>query len=141
MVRSVSKIPIKPEKIIADVTDDSAGGTVVFIGTVRNQNYGKKVKSLEYQAYRDMAERKMKEIETEARKKWPVKQMKMVHREGKLSVGEVSVVVAVSCEHRGDAFEACRFAIDRIKQTLPLWKKERDDRGKEIWVEGTTIES
>lgn len=137
----MSKVPIETEKIIAEVMDDSAGGTVVFIGTVRNRNEGKKVTSLEYQAYTRMAEQKMKEIEAETRKRWPVKRVRMVHREGQLSVGEVSVVVAVSCEHRGDAFEACRFAIDRIKQTLPLWKNEMDDSGKKKWVAGSPIET
>jgi molybdopterin synthase catalytic subunit len=69
-----------------------------------------------------------------------VKKIRMVHREGRLLVGEVSVVVAVSCEHRGDAFEASRYAIDRIKESLPLWKRETDAKGKRKWVEGTPIE-
>ena len=141
MTRYISKAPIETEKITADVMDDSAGGTVVFIGTVRNKNAGKKVTSLEYQVYARMAEEKMKEIEAETRKKWPVKRMRLVHRVGHLSVGEASVVVAVSCEHRGDAFEACRFAIDRVKQTLPLWKNEMDDSGNRKWVEGSPIET
>ena len=141
MSRSISNAPIETEKIIADVMDDSAGGTAVFIGTVRNRNEGKRVTSLEYQVYARMAEAKMKEIEAETRKKWPVKRMRLVHRVGQLSVGEVSVVVAVSCVHRGDAFEACRFAIDRVKQTLPLWKNEMDDSGKKKWVQGSPIET
>jgi molybdopterin synthase catalytic subunit len=139
--KHISKRHIDTWRLIEGVQSDSAGGVVVFMGTVRNTNNGVRVKGLEYQVYARMAEQKMKEIEAETRKRWPVKKMKMIHREGRLSVGEVSVVVAVSCEHRGDAFEACRFAIDRIKETLPLWKNEQDSRGKKSWVKGTPIEA
>lgn len=122
------------------VQDDSAGGTVLFVGTVRNVSDGKAVTGMEYEAYEEMAEKKMKEIETQVISRWPVKKLAMVHRYGDLRVGEVSVAVAVSTEHRGDAFEACRYAIDAIKRTLPLWKKERWRDGTEEWVQGTTIE-
>lgn len=122
------------------VQDDSAGGTVLFVGTVRNVSDGKAVTGMEYEAYEEMAEKKMKEIETQVISRWPVKKLAMVHRYGDLRVGEVSVAVAVSTEHRGDAFEACRYAIDAIKRTLPLWKKERWRDGTEEWVRGTTIE-
>lgn len=139
--RSISKGSIDPFAVVEEVMDDSAGGTVVFIGTIRNRSEGKKVRNVEYQVYREMAERRMKEIETEVKNKWPVKKIRMVHREGRLPVGEVSVVVAVSCEHRAEAFEACRYAIDRIKGALPLWKKESNAGGKKRWVEGTPIEA
>ncbi|MDG6989120.1 MAG: molybdenum cofactor biosynthesis protein MoaE [Nitrososphaerota archaeon] len=123
---------------MAEVADRGAGGTVVFIGTVRMKSKAGDVDAMEYEAYSKMAEKRLKQIEAEARTKWPVKQLTMIHREGFLRVGEASVVVAVSSEHRADAFEACRYAIDRIKTTLPLWKRERI-RGKGRWVEGVPI--
>jgi len=86
-----------------------------------------------------MAEKRMKEIESTTRKRWPVVRLAMVHRYGRLRVGEISVAVAVSCEHRAEAFEAGRFAIDTIKKSLPLWKKEKFLSGKESWVKGAPI--
>ncbi len=118
--------------------DDSAGGTVIFIGTIRNRSKIGRVEGLEYEVYKKMAEQRMKSIEAKVRKKWPVRKVRMVHREGKLKVGEVSVVVAVSSTHRAEAFEACRYAIEEIKTSLPLWKRERV-RGTARWVEGRPI--
>jgi molybdopterin synthase catalytic subunit len=135
----ITKTPIDVDSIVSEVGDDSAGGTVVFIGTIRNINDGKSVDELEYETYREMGEKKVLEIESEAKARWPVKEIRAVHRYGKLKVGEVSVVVAVSSEHRKEAFEACRYVIDKMKRTLPLWKKERR-KGKDVWVEGTPIE-
>jgi len=88
-----------------------------------------------------MAEKRMQEIERSVRKRWPVIKVAMVHRYGDLKVGEVSVAVAVSCRHRGEAFEACRYAIEAIKGTLPMWKKERYAGGAQTWVKGTPIEA
>lgn len=124
--------------MIREVSDDSAGGTVVFIGTIRNRSKLGRVEGLEYEVYKRMAERRMKSIEAQVRKKWPVRKVRMVHREGRLRVGEVSVVVAVSSTHRAEAFEACRYAIEEIKTSLPLWKRERV-RGTARWVEGRPI--
>lgn len=132
---------IDPSKVLRSVRDKSAGGTVMFVGAIRNHNEGKPVAGLRYDVYRPMAEKKMQEIESKVRAKWPVKKITMVHRYGNLKVGEVSVAVAVSCEHRAEAFEACRFAIDAIKRTVPLWKKELSKGRKEKWVEGTPIET
>jgi len=129
---------IDPLEAILATRDPAAGGTVVFIGTIRNNSENGRVTRLRYEAYREMAEKKMREIERETRERWPVKKVVLLHREGELRVGEVSVVVAVSSAHRAEAFKACRYAIDRIKATLPLWKKERVN-GKEVWVEGTPI--
>jgi molybdopterin synthase catalytic subunit len=137
----ITKSPIDPAEILASVRDPSAGGTVLFLGTIRNRNEGKVVRGLDYQVYREMAEKRMLEIEKRVKRKWPVKKMAMVHRYGSLRVGEVSVAVAVACEHRAEAFEACRYAIDTIKHTLPLWKKERLKGGKQSWVEGIPIET
>ncbi|HMD78941.1 MAG TPA: molybdenum cofactor biosynthesis protein MoaE [Nitrososphaerales archaeon] len=139
--RMITASVIDPSKVLRSVQDRSAGGTVMFVGTIRNQNEGKPVTGLRYDVYRTMAEKKMQEIESKVRSKWPVKKMTMVHRYGSLKVGEVSVAVAVSCEHRAQAFEACRFAIDAIKRTVPLWKKEMSKGRKEKWVEGTLLET
>jgi molybdopterin synthase catalytic subunit len=130
---------IDPTRALRQVLDEGAGGTVLFVGTIRRKGDKGRVDSLEYQAYSEMAERRMKKIEAEVRSKWPVKKVTMMHREGRLRVGEVSVVVAVSSEHRAEAFEACRYAIDRIKKTLPLWKREHAGR-RGRWVEGVPIE-
>ena len=137
----ITKRPIDPDRVLRSVADGSAGGTVLFIGTVRNRSDGKPVVGLQYDVYRKMAEKRMKEIEARVRKRWPLKKVAMVHRYGDLKVGEVSVAVAVSSEHRGDAFEACRYAIDTIKSSLPLWKKEKLAGGRELWVKGARIES
>jgi molybdopterin synthase catalytic subunit len=127
--------------VLASVGDDEAGGSVLFVGTIRRKSEGKFVEGLTYEVYREMAERKMAEIEDRVRKRWPVVKMAMAHRYGDLEVGEVSVAVAVSCRHRAEAFEACRYAIDTIKGTLPIWKKERFKGGSETWVKGTPIEA
>ena len=136
----ITTLPIDPAKVMESVQDDSAGGTVLFVGTVRNVSEGKTVAGLRYEVYEEMAEEKMKEIEERVMARWPVRKLTMVHRYGDLRIGEVSVAVAVSSEHRGDAFEACRYAIDTIKRSLPLWKKERLKGGKEDWVKGTRIQ-
>ncbi|MGP8124634.1 MAG: molybdenum cofactor biosynthesis protein MoaE [Nitrososphaerales archaeon] len=127
-------------KILAGVSDPASGGTVVFIGTVRNNHGGKEVEGLEYEAYTRMAEAKLKEIEGEAGRRWPIGQISIVHRKGRLRVGEVSVVVAVSAEHRAEAFEASRFAIEALKRTVPIWKRESTPEGKTGWVKGNPIE-
>ncbi len=141
MTTKITKNPIDPGRVLASVEDRSAGGSVIFVGTVRRRSEGKSVKGLTYEVYREMAEKRMKEIEAGVRKKWPVVKMAMVHRYGDLKVGEVSVAVAVSCEHRAEAFEACRFAIDTVKRTLPMWKKEKFGLGSEKWVKGTPLET
>ncbi len=109
----------------------SCGAAVVFLGTVRDLTGERVTVALDYEAYPGMAEKKMAEIEADTRRRWPVGDMVLEHRLGRLDVGEVSVAVAVSCPHRGDAFEACRHAIDRLKELVPIWKKEN-------WADGTT---
>ncbi len=98
------------------------------------------MRALEYETYRLMAERRIVQLEKEVRRRWPIKAITLVHREGTLEVGEVSVVVAVSAEHRAEAFEAARFAIDRIKKSLPIWKRETLKGGRRAWAEGTSIQ-
>ena len=127
---------ISVDKILSQLQDHSAGGLVLFLGKVRDHAEGRSVTQMDYEAYPEMALKKMTEIEMEAKRRWPVKKMVMVHRTGRLQLGEVSVAIAVACPHRKEAFEACRFAIDTLKKTVPLWKKEFFVDG-EAWVEGT----
>ncbi len=128
-----------PSKVLSEVMDVAAGGVALFLGTVRDHSEAGKVVELDYQSYVDMAERNLREIEKEVLRKWPVKKIKIVHRIGRLRVGEVSVAVALSTPHRAEAFEACRYAIDRIKRDVPIWKREMLAGGKRIWVAGQTM--
>jgi molybdopterin synthase catalytic subunit len=105
----------------------------VFIGTTRDHSDGKKVLSLEYEAYEPMATAVLHEIERTARARWPIENIAIVHRIGKVEIGEASVVIAVSAVHRREAFEACRWAIDTLKKDAPIWKKERFEGGS-AWV-------
>ena len=123
------------ERAVADAVEDAgAGAIVVFSGVVRDQTGGRRVKFLEYEAHASMAEAKMREIAAATRARWPaVKRIAMVHRVGRLLIGESSVMIAVSSPHRRHAFEACHFAIDTLKETVPVWKKEYFEDG-EVWV-------
>jgi molybdopterin synthase catalytic subunit len=110
------------------------GGVVLFLGTVRELTAARRTSALDYEAYIEMAEKKLSEIEQEIRSRWPVGDIMLVHRLGRLEPGEISVAVAVSCPHRAEAFDACRYAIDRIKQVVPIWKKENWADGDAEWV-------
>lgn len=136
----VTQKRIIPARVLESVHDNSAGGVVLFLGTVRNRSEGRAVIGLEYETYQEMAEKRLAEVEKEVRARWRVKKMTMIHREGRLRVGEVSVAVAVSSEHRAEAFEAARFAIDRIKTSAPIWKREVLRGGKKLWVDGIPIQ-
>ncbi len=129
----IVRTKIDVEAVIKSVEDHSAGGIDVFIGTTRNFSNGKEVLSLAYEAYEPMAMKKMHEIAQEAQHRWSVKKISIVHRVGKVKIGEASVVIAVSSVHRNEAFEACRFLIDSLKKVVPIWKKEVFKDG-EIWV-------
>ena len=126
--------PIDYTALTEAVRRPDCGAVVTFLGTVRDLTDGKVTVALDYEAYPGMAEKKMAEIEAETRQRWPVGEMVMVHRLGHLAVGEVSVAVAVSCPHRAQAFEACRYAIDRLKELVPIWKKENWADGRTEWV-------
>jgi molybdopterin synthase catalytic subunit len=141
MKSGITRKPIDPTKVLESVMDDSAGGVVLFIGTVRNSNRGRKVKAIDYEAYKEMAEQRIGELAKEVRRRWSVKALTFIHRVGTLRVGEVSVAVAVSSVHRAEAFEAARFSIDRIKKTLPIWKHEALKGGAQVWLEESAIES
>lgn len=116
------------------VRNPHCGAVALFLGTVRDLTGDQRTVFLDYEAYGPMAEKKLAEIETEVRRRWPVGNVAMVHRLGRLAVGEVSVAVAVSCPHRGQAFDACRFAIDSLKELVPIWKKENAPDGTGEWV-------
>lgn len=131
----IVRIPIDVGKVIDAISMPGTGGIDVFIGTVRDHSQGKRVSQIEYSAYVPMAEKLMGEIESEVRRTWTVGEIALVHRIGILKVGEISVVAAVSATHRKEAFEACRYAIDRVKSVVPIWKKEYYDEGP-AWVTG-----
>jgi molybdopterin synthase catalytic subunit len=133
--------PIDVSVVIDSVADDGSGATVLFLGTVRDHSdETSQVSEMYYEAYTEMAEEAMKKIEDEATKRWNLKKFAAIHRVGSMRVGEVSVAIAVSAEHRKEAFEACQYAIDTIKKTVPLWKKEISDSSSR-WVNGVKLES
>jgi len=110
------------------------GALCLFVGVVRNENAGKAVLRLEYEAYEEMALPLMADIESEVRGRWPVTEVRMVHRLGPLAIGEASVAVAVASPHRAEAFAACRYAIDTLKAKVPIWKKEFYADGS-LWLQ------
>jgi molybdopterin synthase catalytic subunit len=122
--------PIDVGQVVEMVSDPSMGAVVPFLGVVREWTKGKRTLYLYYDAYVDMAERKLAEIGEEIERKWPGSRAAIVHRIGRLDIGEVAVVVAVASPHRADAFEASRYGIERIKEVVPIWKKE-------YWEDGT----
>ncbi len=132
---SITEKPIDVNKLLNEVSDQSSGASVLFTGTVRDHNKQDKVSKLHYEAYQEMAEKILQEIENEVHAKWKINKFIAIHRTGTLKVGEVSVAVAVSSEHRKEAFEACKFGIDSIKEKAPIWKKEFTESGAE-WLEG-----
>lgn len=132
------KAPIDIAEVIKDATGDECGAISVFIGTVRNNKDGKRVKGIFYDAYKKMADKNLKKIAEEIEERWKTKRISIVHRIGKLKVGEVSVVIAIGTPHRKEAFEACRYAIERIKEYLPIWKQEFYETGKG-WVRGKQL--
>jgi molybdopterin synthase catalytic subunit len=130
----VTDRPLSEERLMAVVGHPGAGGLVLFSGVVREETSGRRVKYLEYEAHAPMAAAKMREIAAAVRQRWPgVRSVALVHRIGRLEIGESSVMIAVSSPHRAEAFDACRFAIDTLKETVPVWKKEFFEDG-EVWV-------
>ncbi len=125
--------PIDLGRLIAAVGRPDAGAIATFLGTTRDHNAGREVIRLEYEAYAEMAIREMRRIAEQAIERFSVKAAAMVHRVGIVEIGEASVAIAVSAGHRDAAFVACRFAIDRLKEIVPIWKKEYY-RGGEIWI-------
>ena len=126
--------PILIESLISQLSRPGNGAVVVFSGIVRDNTGGRKTRFLEYEAYVPMALRKMHEIIATLKQRWDIDRIGMVHRLGRLEIGEASVVIVVTSSHRKAAFEACQLAIDTLKRIVPIWKKEHFDDG-EVWVE------
>ncbi len=131
---------IDPRAVEAAVARPAAGAIVTINGVVRDHNEGQRVTHLEYEAYPEMAERELARIGADIAERWPEARAAIVHRAGRLEIGETSVVIAVSSPHRAEAFEACRFAIEALKVRVPIWKKEFAESG-ERWVEGSHASS
>lgn len=129
----ITRAPIDVEAVLKSVEDPAAGGTALFVGTTRNHSDGRSVRALEYDAYIPMALKLMNRIAADVRIRWAIHKISIVHRIGRVEVGEASVAIAVSSSHRAEAFEGCRYAIDTLKSEVPIWKKEFLEDG-EIWV-------
>ena len=135
---SNTSIKITSEKLRLEecyefVTDDSCGGIVAFVGTVRNSTQSKEVTQLDFSTYKPMAIKEMQQIAEIAIKKFAIKKIAIHHTEGMLQIGDIPVIITVGAPHRKAAFEACEFAIDTLKETVPIWKKEHFSDG-EVWV-------
>ena len=126
---------IRLDGLYNDVLKDRHGAVVTFAGVVRDHSGDKKTQCLEYEAYAPMAEKKMEQIGAEVGDKWGVEDIAILHRIGRLEIGEISVLIAVASPHRLEAIQACHYAIDRLKEIVPIWKKEVGEDG-EYWVEG-----
>jgi len=128
--------PIPASRVIEFVTDPQAGGIATFLGTTRAESSptGQPLLALDYEAYAEMALQQMRDLAERARGKWPIRKLALLHRVGRVGVGEPSVVIAVSSAHRGEAFEACRWLIDTLKAEVAIWKKEVWQDGGESWV-------
>ena len=131
---TLSERPLDVAATIARVSGPGMGGLVTFLGAVRDESRGRSIRHLEYEAYPEMAEREMQKVADEAAERWPGVKVAIAHRSGHLEIGDLAVVIAAAAPHRGEAFEACRFAIDTLKQTVPIWKKEVATDG-EYWVD------
>jgi molybdopterin synthase catalytic subunit len=131
----LTRDPLDRDALVSALSHPGVGGIVVFEGVVRDNARGKQVQYLEYEAYEEMAREQIRGIIDTAKQRWGVERVAVAHRFGRLDIGEASVVIAVATPHRGEAFEACRYIIDTLKSTVPIWKKEVATNG-EAWVEG-----
>ncbi len=123
------------DTLIGAVSHPGVGGIVVFEGVVRDNARGKQIRYLEYEVYPEMAEQQIRTIIAEAERRWGVERVAVAHRFGRLEIGEASVIIVVAAPHRAEAFDACRYIIDTLKTTVPIWKKEVASNGEE-WIEG-----
>jgi len=137
LLARVTDAAIGAEEAIAFVADPGAGGTCVFMGTVRDRSEAGAVTGLSYEAWDELALRRLEELGEELFAGWPIRRVALLHRTGELGLGEVSVVVACSAAHRAEAFEACRHGIERLKLDVPIWKKEALASGEAHWVMGS----
>ena len=136
---AVISAPLDSEALVALVDTKGDGAVVSFAGLVRDHNQGRQVQFLEYEAYEPLAIRALQRIVDEARELWPAAHVAVHHRLGRLEIGEASIVIAAASPHRADAFAACRYTIERVKQIVPIWKREHFDGG-EVWLEGATAD-
>lgn len=133
MLILITNDPLDPEPLTRAVRRDSNGAVITFLGVTRDHNEGRSVERLEYEAYSDMAEKQISTIFVEVQERWGLTDLAVAHRLGQLQIGEISLVVVVASPHRREAFEACIYVVDRIKQDVPIWKKEIFLDG-EMWV-------
>ncbi len=133
MIEITSK-PIEAQPVIDRVKKTTHGAVVTFVGTVRENSEGKRVLYLEYEAYREMAEEKLKGISKEIQNRWGITDLDIIHRVGRIEVGDTAVVIAVGSAHRLEAFQACQYTIDRVKEIVPIWKKEFYEDGSSTWI-------
>ncbi|HEX8911887.1 MAG TPA: molybdenum cofactor biosynthesis protein MoaE [Humisphaera sp.] len=133
---ALTPAPLDAAAAVRFVTDPAAGGIDLFLGTTRAERNaaGHDLLALDYEAYADMAVARLKQLAAEARKRWPIVKLAVLHRTGRVPVGEASVAVAVASPHRAEAFEACRFLIDELKKDVPIWKQEVWAEGPATWV-------
>ena len=136
---AISERPLDPVAIAALVSPSSIGGLTTFVGLVRDHNAGKRVLWIDYEAHGALAIRVFARIAEESRERWPEAALAIHHRVGRVEIGEASVVIAAGAPHRADAFAACRFAIERVKQIAPVWKHEHFEGGA-VWIEGATAD-
>jgi len=136
---AVTSERLDSEALVALVNANGDGAVVTFAGLVRDHNQGRQVQFLEYEAYEPLATRALQRIVDEAHELWPGARVAVHHRLGRLEIGEASIVIAAASAHRADAFAACRYTIERVKQIVPIWKREHFDGG-DIWLEGATAD-
>ena len=136
---AVTSEPLESDALAALVDAKGDGAVVTFAGLVRNHNQGRQVQFLEYEAYEPLAIRALQRIVDEARELWPGARVAVHHRLGRLEIGEASIVIAAASAHRAEAFAACRYTIERVKQIVPIWKREHFDGG-DVWLEGATAD-
>lgn len=135
LVIALTRAPIESEKLVASAKEGEDGAVVVFDGIVRNNSRGRRTLHLDYEAYEEMALKQMSELATQARERFGVRHITLVHRLGRLMVGETSVLIVVASAHRAQAYEASRWLIDTLKKTVPVWKKETFVDGA-VWADG-----
>ena len=131
--------PIPVERLIADAARPDCGAVALFLGTTRDHHRGRRVVRLAYEAHEPMARAALGRLEAEAASRWGAARCHIVHRLGEVPIGEASVAVIVTAAHRASAFDACRWAMDTLKRTVPIWKKEFFAEGDAEWVEGTPL--
>jgi molybdopterin synthase catalytic subunit len=136
---AISTSPLDLDTLVQAVSSPGQGAVTSFLGIVRNENLNRRVTYLEYEAYEPLALRALERIRTEVRDRWPAVELGIHHRIGRLAIGESSVAIAAASSHRAEAFAACRYAIERVKQIVPIWKHEYFEGG-DVWIEGATAD-